>query len=416
VDLTALVSSAAPRDMVPMGASVRARPLPWLLGLAVALAVTILYHYSLPGESSFDQYRRLAEAFLDGRVYLIDPPEYLEVTRWGGRHYVIPPPLPALLMTPFVAVFGDGASQPLLLGAVAGGLHAMVVLFIVTRMVDRRSDRWWLTVLFTFGTIVWFMAATGSIWFVAHVIAALALSVALLETLGQKRPLVIGVAIAAAFWTRLPSVLTLPFFLVMTVDQWAPYGVRRWRTIRLGYLNALLAPLAVVTLLNFGYNWLRFGTIADVAFRLRNNVPNEWWFHKGSFHVSYIPRHLVTMLWSLPVLRPEFPYVLWSMSGLAIWITTPAFLFAPLAPVLARSTWAAWAGILPTLLALMTFGNTGMVQFGYRFAADFYPILYFLTIRGMGSPLRPIHKIAIVLAVAVNLWGVIWEGMGWRTL
>lgn len=411
--------------VAPRGASVRqavvdrptdrSRPLPWQLGIALAIVTLLVYHYSIPGDTAFDHYSRLADAFLQGRTYLIDPPRHIEVTRIGDRAYVMPPPLPALLMVPFAAV-GLRGVQALVLGAVAGGLLAMVALFIAARMTERRVDQCWLAALFSFGTIVWHLSAAGSVWYVAHVLAALALGIALLETLGQKRPVVIGAAVAAAFWTRLPTVLTLPFFLIMTLDRWAPDGLRQWRTIRLGYLNALAAPIAAVVLLNFGYNWLRFGTIADVAYRLTNNLRNEWWFNRGLFHISYIPRHFAPMLLALPKIRPEFPYVFWSMSGLAIWITTPAFLFALAAPPLSRGTWAAWAGIVPTLLALMTFGNTGVVQFGYRFAVDFYPLLYYLTIRGMGSPLRLVHKMVIVLAVVVNLWGVLWERMGWRVI
>ncbi len=392
------------------------KPLPWLLALGFGILVAAIYHFTIPGDTAFDQYRMLAEAFLKGRVYLTSAPMHVELTQIGSRYYVIPPPLPALLMVPYVAVAGARASQALLLGAIAGGANAMIALLVAARLTDRRPDRWWLAVLFAFGTIVWHLAAVGSVWYVAHVIAALALNIALLETLGAKRPLIIGAAVAAAFWTRLPAVMTLPFFLLMTVDRWAPDGLRQWRTIRLGYLNALAAPIAAAVLLNFGYNWLRFGTIADVAFRMRNNVPREWWFEHGLFHISYIPRHVHTILLAMPVIQPHFPYVVWSMTGLAIWVSTPAFLFAARAPLADRATRAAWAGILPTLAALMTFGNNGMVQFGYRFAVDFYPLLFYLTLKGMGSPLRPIHKVAIALGVAVNLWGVVWERMGWKVL
>ena len=389
--------------------------LPWGAALLFGLAVTLIYHYSLPGGTGFDQYQRLADAFLHGRVYLIDPPPHLELTHIGDRHYVIPPPLPALLMLPYVAVAGERADQALF-AAVAGGANAVVAFFVAVRLARRRPDQWWLAVLFAFGSIVWYLAAGGSVWFIAHVIAALGLNVALLEALGSKRPALIGTGIAAAFWTHLPTVLTLPFFILMTVDRWAPDGLRRWRTIRLGYLNALAAPIAIVLLANFGYNWLRFGTIADVAYRLRNNAPNEPWFERGLFHPSYIPRHVYPLLRQLPVVQPTFPYITYSISGLAIWVTTPAFLFALRAPLRSASTWATWAGIVPTALLVMSHGTTGMEQFGYRLAVDFYPLLFFLTVSGMRPPLRPIHKVAIVLSVLVNLWGMVWTRMGWKVL
>lgn len=406
VDLTGAAAASTPAG------SAR---LPWMVAALFGLAVTLVYQYAIPADTGFDHYRRLADAFLHGRVYLVDSPPHLELTRIGRRHYVVPPPMPALLMLPYVAVAGARASQALF-AAVAGGLNAMIAMLIAARMADRRADQVWLAVLFAFGTIVWHLAAVGSVWYVAHVVAALALSVALLETLGQKRPLLIGAGIAAAFWTHLPTALTLPFFVFMTADRWAPDGLRQWRTIRLGYLNALVAPIAVAVLLNFGYNWLRFGVIADVAYRLRDNVRNEPWFDRGLFHITYIPRHLYQFLLAPPRRLPDFPYVSYSMSGLAIWATTPAFLFALLAPLWAGSTWAAWAGILPTAMVVMSHGATGMEQFGYRLAVDFYPLLFFLTVRGMRPPLRPVHKAAIVLSVLLNVWGVVWTRMGWKVL
>ena len=389
--------------------------LPWIPALLFGLAVTIVYQVSIPVETGSDHYVHLANAFLHGRLYLVDPPPHLELTRIGDRHYVIPPPLPALLLLPYVAVAGVGASQALF-SAIMGGVNAAVVFGVAARLAERRGDRWWLAVLFALGTIVWYLAAVGSVWFLAHVLAALFLNVALLETLGQKRPVVTGAALAAAFWTRLPAVLTLPFFVLMTVDQWAPGGLRRWREVRLSYLSALAAPIAAAVLLNFGYNWLRFGTIADVAYRLRNNWPTEPWFEQGLFSLSYVPRHFYPLLLQLPVVQVAFPYITWSVSGLAIWMTTPAFLFALLAPWRAAGTWAAWAGIVPTAVMVMSHGSTGMEQFGYRFAVDFYPLLFYLVVRGMKPPLRPIHKGAIALSVLVNLWGVVWTRMGWAVL
>ena len=395
--------------------AVRLKRLPWASAVGFGLVAALAYHVSIPLETAANQYVHLADAFLSGRTYLVDPPPYLELTRVGDHHYVIPPPLPAVLLLPYVAVAGTGASQTLA-AAAAGGLNGLVSFLIAARMVERRADQTWLAILCAFGTIVWHLAAVGSMWFIAHVIATLALNLALLETLGQRRPVLIGLGIAAAFWTRLPTLLALPFFALMTWDRWAPDGLRQWRTIRLGYLNALVAPIAAAVVLNFGYNWLRFETIADVAYRLRNNASLEPWFARGLMHLSYIPRHLHPLMLATPIVTATAPWVTWSLGGLAIWVTTPAILFGLRAPLDALSTWAAWAGILPTALAVMSHGSTGMEQFGYRFAVDFYPLLLFLTMSGMRAPLRPVHRVAIAASVLVNLWGVVWTRMGWAVL
>ncbi|HEV8339454.1 MAG TPA: hypothetical protein VGR25_07330 [bacterium] len=390
-------------------ASITQKPIFWA-AVAGVLAFAV-YHASFPGPTPFDHYVRLAQSLLQGRVDFIDPPRYLEVTTYRGRAYMMPPPFPAILMLPYVALAGSAANQSLV-SHIVGGLAAALLLLLATRVLPARRDYLWLGLLGAFGTIFWYLSAVGSSWFISHAVVNVALTLGVLETLGRGRPALIGGAVAAAYWTRLPTVLTLAFFLTATAQHWAPGGLRGWRRIKLAYLIWMGAPVAAAIALNGAYNWVRFGSIADVAAAVRPGIFGEAWFSRGLFHWSYIPRHLQILFAKLPVVVAHPPYLLVPLTGLAIWITTPVFLFALAAP-LSRVTVAAWAGIAAVAAVDFTFGNPGVLQFGYRFATDFYPFLFLLTVYGMRGRVPLLAKALIVAGVVVNLWGVLWTRWGW---
>ncbi|MDR5710161.1 MAG: hypothetical protein QN140_10110 [Armatimonadota bacterium] len=244
-------------------------------------------------------------------------------------------------------------------------------------------------------------------WYLAHVVAVLLLNLAILEALGRRRPLLIGLAVGAAYWTRLPVILSLPFFLLVTAPAWAPDGVRAWRAIRWGYVMRMAAGVTLFMGLNFAYNWVRFGTPLDVAYLYRPGVAEEPWFQQGLFHPSYIARHLKVIFLGLPRRLDSWPYLVPSLSGLAIWMTTPAFAFALRAPWRHPLTLASWVAVAPVALVNAMHGTWGFAQFGYRFALDYYPFLFLLTAVGMGQRIRWTHCLLVGLGIAVNLWGVL---------
>jgi hypothetical protein len=382
----------------------RAFPVP--LPCAVALFVLVVYWVSGPSVSTpHDQYIRLALAFLAGRLDLPERPPWLEVARYDGRTYVIQPPFPALLAIPYVLLAGPHASQTAM-SQVLGALNAAVVFLIVRRLTADLTTQLWLVGLFAFGTIYWYVASVGSVWYLAHVVAVLMLNLAILETLGRRRPLLIGLALGAAYWTRLPTILSLPFFLTLAPSE---------RNLRVGYVTRLLAGVAVFVAVNAAYNWARFHTPLDAAYLYRPGVLDEPWFRSGLLHPSYIPRHLRVLLLELPRLVGHPPYVLPSWTGLALWLTTPAMAIVLTAPF-RRETWACWAGVLPVALLNMMHGTWGFAQFGYRFALDYYPFLFLLIARAVANRFRPWHAALIVVSVVVNLWGVLWiNAFGWVT-
>ena len=91
--------------------SPHAAQLGWRGTLAVVLAVLIVYVGTtrLTGRTTTPQvayFDHLAAAFLDGQLYLEDPPGDSDLTRYNDRWYVPFPPLAAVLMLPWVAAFG----------------------------------------------------------------------------------------------------------------------------------------------------------------------------------------------------------------------------------------------------------------------------------------------------------------------
>ncbi len=172
--------------------------------------------------------------------------------------------------------------------------------------------------------------------------------------------------------------------------------------------------------LSFLYNYLRFGALFDFGYMLVPGRLNEPWTSKGLFNMAYIPANLEILFLKGPILLSTFPYLQPSWAGMAIWLTTPAFIFALICTLKSfkeKITLACWSAIIPILSLLVSQGWTGFTQFGYRYAMDFYPFLLILTAKGMTSKdltLKWYHILLIVMSILVNLWGVLWiNKFGW---
>jgi hypothetical protein len=159
-----------------------------VVGLLLALAALALYAVSNPvHDNLYTHFVWQADAFLHGRVSfpypvdagpghpanwyfqdvypLVDPAGFLT-----GQVLIPFPPLPAIVLIPFVAVFGLFTDQD----AVAIGLGALGVAATWWMLGGLRislTTRILITILFATGTVWWWAAAVGSTWYLAHLVA-----------------------------------------------------------------------------------------------------------------------------------------------------------------------------------------------------------------------------------------------------
>jgi len=390
-----------------------------VLLICLLLFSTTFAVYILTGEGEptpYNYYVRLSDAFLNGRLYLLENPSWLNElvpNPSGPGFYVVYPPLPAFLMTPLVLAFGVEINQTLV--SVLFGSFAVVVAYFVARDVTKnpnntasksQSAYLWYAVLFGFGSIIWWLASNGSVWLIAQVISAFFLLLAIHEAFNKSRPLVMGLLIGASFWCRLPTILGILFFAGLIIWRQQNQNGRGKIRRALKPLLLLAVGAGVFVCLDMAYNYVRFQSFFDVAYWMIPGILDEPWFSHGLFSLQYIPENLVPFLTGLPTFNLTSPFMHAPIQGIAIWFTTPAFIFALRSKIRDHVTWSAWAAIVAIALVIFTKGLSGW-GFGYRYAVDFYPFLFVLTARGMGTKLQWYHKLLIVLGVVVNLWGTL---------
>lgn len=380
-----------------------------------ALSFAIYFFTQEDRPTPFNNFVRLADAILHGRLYLTEDVSWLEIVPFDGKYYIVPPPLPAFLILPVVAVWGLSTNQTLI-SIFFGSLNVSLAFLAARALSNSRSVQLWTAAMFGFGTIHWWVATAGGVWTFSHTVSATLLFAAILLTLYKSRPFFTGAVLGASYWTRLPTILSLPFFLAMYSDEWYRRGenLSLYRRMNLRPLIWLGAGTGIFILLNAGYNVLRFNTPFDISYYLIPGILEEPWYQKGIFDITYIPRNLKVIFGGFPKFIDEFPYVTPSWSGTAIWITTPAFIYALFAGIRNKLAIGCWLSILLVATANFCHGTWGFSQFGYRFAMDFYPFLFLLTVKGIGNDIRWHHKVLISIGILVNLWGVLWiNKFGW---
>jgi hypothetical protein len=383
---------------------------------------------TLAAHTPFNHFALQAEAWLRGRLDLGGPPPAYagmnDFSRFEECWYVPFPPFPALLLVPSVFLSGsaeetrDGRIFVLLAGV------APSVLFLALEKLRRlevsaRSERQNLALsfLFAFGSVYFFSAEQGTVWYAAHIVAAALGALYLLFALDAERPLLAGIALGLGFATRAPLLFALPLFLSEAWRKSLPAGFctleapaeslelvdRRGFARRLGLF---MAPIGIVILVTFWHNHARFGDPFEVGYRYLEVVWRARIEKWGLFDYHYLGRNLAVVLTSLPWLGDSnVPFRL-SAHGLALWVTTPAYLWV-LWPKVRRAPHLALAVTvgavaLPTLL----YQNTGWVQFGYRFSNDYAVFLFALLAIG-GRRLGVAFWSVSALAVALNAFGAL---------
>ena len=165
----------------------------------------------------------LAETWLSGRLDLGGPPPAYaannDFAEFKGKWFVTFPPFPSLLVLPLVKLAGsavrlqDGQFFLWLSGI------APAVLFLALEKLRRMgcgcttSTNVSLTLLFAFGSVYFFCAEQGTVWFAAHVVGAALVALYLLFALEASSPLLAGLMIGLGFMTRAPVLFAFPLFL-----------------------------------------------------------------------------------------------------------------------------------------------------------------------------------------------------------
>lgn len=411
-------------------ADARGRGLLWALGI-YALVTLVLLACAPPGvltsHTKYNHFALLAEAWLDGRLDLGGaPPAYAQnndFALFDGKWFVVFPPFPAVLLLPLVALSGgaeavcDGRFFLLLAGL------APAALFLALEKLRRRGDskrarleNVALSSLFCFGSVYFFSSVQGTVWFAAHVVAAVLTCLYLLFALGAERPLAAGVCLGLAFATRTPLLFAAPLFVLEALRATRLSGARGpgwFQRYDLGRLLPALAwfglPLLLVLGLTLWHDAARFGDPFEVGYRYLSVSWAKRIAKWGLFDYHYLGRNLGVVLSSLPWFPAEGGALQINAHGLALWLTTPMYLWLVVArrwsPLARHVLLAAALVAVPTLF----YQNTGWVQFGYRFSNDYAPFLFVL-LALVGPPLRGAFVLASAFAVIVNFFGALTFG------
>ncbi len=405
----------------------------WALAAGIYVLSTVVYlllaaKQTLVEHTPYNHFALLADGWLDGRLHLDGaPPKYAhnnDFAHFDGKWFVAFPPFPAVLLLPLAAFAGepeavrDGQFFLWLAGLGPAflflALERMKTLGLSARVSWQNAV---LSLCFAFGTVYFFSAEQGTVWYAAHVVAVILTALYLLFSLGAKHPLLAGICLGCGLLSRAPLVFAVPLFALEALRVCGPEtggqecGLKavvswlrgvNWPRVLKAYAWFAL-PMAIALGVTFWLNDARFDDPFDSGYEYLTVAWQARMKKWGLFHYHYLSRNLGVVLSMLPWLGDDVPFRI-NAHGLALWFTTPLFLWLLWPRRLGATHWALWATVFCVAIPTLFYQNTGWAQFGYRFSNDYAVFLFALLALG-GRPLRSWFAIAAAWSIAVNGFG-----------
>ena len=376
----------------------------WAAALALLVYSLFAAYHGALWRSHHPYFNYLADAFLHGQLYLrLTPPTVGDLVWFHGRYYLYWSPLPALLLLPFVAIFGVGFPDiPFTLAIAAANVYLVALLLrrASLRRVVRlsRLQRALLVLLFACGTVQVTLAPYGSVWYTSELLGFLCTACAYTAALALSRWrafLLTGLALAGAVLTRNHLLFAGLWPACYLLHRHRAAGRRRL----LAYLLAGVTPVALAILLLAVYDWLRFGNMLDngLSYHLVNPHLRDDFLKYGVFNLHFVPVNLFYQYIYYP-----FPPRPTSLIGGSLFWLTPPFMLAFWGAIVGRPRWsvAALAGsMLLVMIPILLLMGTGWLQFGPGYTLDFTVPLLLLT--AIGIRRVPLPLMVLLTAIAV---------------
>jgi len=362
-------------------------------------------------ERIFAYFNYLADAFLHGQLHLrLLPPALHDLSFFKGKYYLYWPPFPAVVLIPFVAVFGVGFSD-VFFNLLVASINIAVVAALL-RAVDREQlikldaqYRALLVLFFALGTVQVILALFGTVWFTAQLLGFLFVGLAYLSALkfrGATAFLAVGIFIGFAMLTRNHLLFT---------GIWPAYYLlsKNWNDRPKLYFYAVLAllPVLIMGLLFLGYNYARFGSPFELG--IRYHKMDEFFvadYRKyGAFNLHYLPTNFYYQYIFYPL-----PITSETKMGGSLFLLSPVFFYAfrgILKEYHNPNTWMFVFSIVTTSIPILLLMGTGWVQYGPRYTLDFTIPLLLLTAAGVQSTSKPLLIGLTAISIAQYIAGVL---------
>ncbi|PZR62134.1 MAG: hypothetical protein DLM53_06555 [Candidatus Eremiobacter antarcticus] len=366
----------------------------------------------------FNNYVRVAYAWLHGRMWIDYPGPWLDAVRYNDHWYGVDGPFPAVLMLPSVLMKGLQANQTAVC-IVAAAICVGLAWVLLARIGVGATSRCWLILFFFAGTDLWWCGMLGDVWFMAHVVAVLFTLLALLECTGRGRGWLVGLFALCAFESRFTLALAVPLYGWLlhssALEQGGPTRVVPQRRLA-GFVGTLVCGAAVWV----AYNELMWGRWNDIGHSLYFHQ-DAWGQKSGSpLSIVYLPYQFYSFFLQAPILvewlqQARWPFFKVDIHGVALTFTSPALILGCFAKTPRSLVVALWVTAALVAVPSFLYYLNGWYQFGMRHALDFEPFLLLLMALACRSSVPRWGAALILWSAAMGAWGVWWWNTFMRT-
>lgn len=364
-----------------------------------------------------NHYVGLAVSLLHSK-FDINPAQYSAVgdsAFFNNKYYVYFGPAPAILLLPFVLLFGTAISQQII--SILLFLLDFYLIYKIARSCQITiSDSLWLVIFFMFGSIFFVTSLINITAYQVQFIATSFFLFALYEFFHKKRWFLIGILTALAATTRSTFYLASVFFLLEMLQ--ANEHLKK----KLTHLMLFFLPILISFLIIGYYNQTRFNNFLDFGYTYNFSLVKELSTaaSRGFFSLEHIPGNLYFLLFKGPdPIRSndlnfilKFPYFKTNPWGMGIFFTSPLFLYILLVKIKDKYILSCLITILLILMTTLSYYGSGVWQYGYRYALDFYPLLFLVLLSVFKNGLSKVAKFLIIYGVifnfffALSVWGI----------